>query len=309
MEITNLIKPHPLYRCKDSTSFIESLEEYISESLFELLSKFVIVENVYSVHLVSSIPLGIGTNMSDIDFYIIGKEDCLKLDNKRRDNSVKYSRSNTDTVIAECISVVNGVKFDFEILNLDRINELSFRLENSNPVYTLQELTVLSRLKTGWKLHIATDKCENLDYLTSLNSNKLNIYSSTFHYMVALSRFKDSINAIDNDKTSSLMMAKSCIENSYISYISSIGVPYPGQKWIRYMNPVTSPMKHCISKFFFDSLHLLFPSLNETDEAVNNYLKDVREFMLKTRALMEEDLEYKIAFSLNKQISTPKALT
>jgi hypothetical protein len=311
--------PHAFHECRGADEFRERFEAATGAAVRDIADGVIAPAAPKAIFLVGSLPLGMATSSSDIDFVVlIDSRAALLNENSalaNTDQQLQFS-NDTDALLAGMyLTQRAGIYVDLQVAITPEIRRVQSRLRRRGPELTENEIRILGRLSTGWLLW------QSDDYLKStavvLNDPALNIYVCTKSFVSALIHCRKGLKALDvDDLVLALQLGRSSVELAYLAYFASEGIPYLGAKWPAQIGGArAAPERLQRHPLLRESIPLLFPTYNPTtkDSAVQNllaaasaaqYLRDVGDFLASMQALIEQKTLYRIAFKACPQIGT-----
>jgi hypothetical protein len=91
---------------------------------------------------------------------------------------------------------------------------------------------------------------------------------------------------------------------AYLAYFASEGLVYLGVKWLAQLGFARGAQERLVRHpLLKEGLHLLFPVFGSNEAETARYLLEVGEFLKAMRALIEEQILFRIAFKACVQIA------
>jgi hypothetical protein len=300
--------PHSLHKCQSAVDFRQAFEAFAGFPVQNVADQIVIPGSPRAVFLVGSLPLGMSTSDSDIDFIVLIDQKTMLLDQTSAKGAntgqrVAFSNDSESLVAGNFITLVNGAQVDVTVVITPAIKSIHTRLRSRGPELNKNEIMTLSRLSTGWHLW------ESEDYLdsrgVSLTDPALDIYCCTRNFVLALLYRRKALKALSlGDLPVTLYLGHLSVEEAYSAYYASEGFSYLGVKWLSAVTRADGTVLERVPRHSLleQNVPLLFPSCEYKGEEAAEYLRAVREFLNSIRALIERKTLFRIAFAACPQI-------
>lgn len=301
----NALPPHTLYQCRSAQEFCTQFDVQTRCAVQHVADSLIVPEAERAIFLVGSLPLGMATDTSDIDFIVL-VDNREALSNSFSANSnmhLSFSNANDLLVAGEFVTMINGVALDVHIVVTSTVKQIYARLQCPRPMLSENEIKTLSRLSTGWLLW-QSDRYLDRNALT-LSDPALDVYCCTKNFALALTFLENALAARDlADVPLALHLGSSSVQMAYLAYFSSEGYSCLGRKWLAQIGHAVGAAERVSRQpLLKQSLHLLFPSIESTADDVAAYLHDVSQFLASIRRLIEIKPHLRNAFSSRPQIA------
>jgi hypothetical protein len=299
---------HSIHESKTPDQFCLAFEAQTNCSVRQIADAFIMPNAEYETFLVGSLPLGLGTGLSDIDLIVLidSREALLEqaLRTKNSRSFVSFSNDANPLSAGHLIYLVNGIEIEMNFILRPNVLGILKRLRAQGPELTEDEVLILGRLRTGW-LVTKSPKCP-YDDDSLLSDRTFDVYCATRAYVFA-EKFLEKARkcASEGDLLQSMHLARIAVEKSYDSFFASRGFPSLGVKWLQFLRQNSfMPSANSTGSLtvFKDNVWLLFPDSRMSGSALTGYLDAVHGFVARTRDVIEEDRLHKIAFSVCPQI-------
>ncbi|MGA4605127.1 hypothetical protein [Pseudoalteromonas maricaloris] len=306
-----------LFNSRDVDTFLDRFRENTKVDLQTLINKIANDTAVDSAYIVGSIPVGVGSRISDVDIYVIINKDInggnFAPDVLNMAEQVKWYSSDDDPlVIGEAIFIINGVKVDVELLRASGIESMCNRLGSSHTLLSDSDINVFGKIRAGWALPFPSGE---LGEKLSSKEKAFDIYVTTKCLFTAISWFNKSMIVSGNTYVHSVLLARYAVEQCFSAYFASIGYAALRAKWVQFLMQGACQLSEFdqgnFNKIRESGLSLLFPDFESTtnEEGFIKYLEKVRGFLLVTKKVLTSSPEYKIAISLNGEMSIPNLVS
>ena len=299
--------PHTLYECRTAEEFRARFETTIGRPVHQVTDGLIRSTAPKALFSVGSIPLGMGTRGSDVDVIVlVDSKDALENTNASVINGSQgaaFLNENDPLVAGSFLQLCAGVLVDFQIVIAPAIADIYGRLRRRSPELAETEVRILGRLRTGWLLW------ETAGYLErhSINSNDrtLPVYCCTRNFVTALTHQRKAERALElHDVALALQLGRACVEMAYLAYFATEGLVYLGVKWLAQLGFARGARERVVRHpLLQQNLHLLFPVFASTEAQAALYLREVGEFLGSIRALIEQQVLFRIAFKACVQIA------
>lgn len=293
--------PHSLHECTGSEEFCRRFETSTGQSIRQVTHQLVAPSAAKAVFLVGSVPLGMGTQGSDIDLIVLVDSKTALLEGSSRadrntDQRLSFANDCDSLRVGMSLMVINGVTVDVAVVIAASVKQVYVRLRAKGPELSEVEIMTLGRLATGWLLWQSDGYLERS--ALPLADPALAVHCSTKNFVSALQLRQKGLKALDLlDMPLALHLGRSSIEMAYLAYFASEGLSHLGAKWLAQIgfgrNATARLTRHPLLK---EGIRLLFPVFASDPEYVRAYLRDVSAFLTSMRGLIEEQTRFRIAF-------------
>jgi hypothetical protein len=297
--------PHTFHDCHNVDEFRRRFEEATGCPVQHTVDDIVAETAPKALFLVGSIPLGMASSASDIDFIALvdSRNALLNREGSIANNDRQLEFSNeTDALLAGMFLLQKaGVYLDVQVAITPEIHRVYSRLRRRGPELSESEIRTLGRLGTGWLLWQSEGYLER--NRTVLSDPMLGVYCCTKNFVSALIHRRKALKALDGDDiVLALHLGRSSVELAYLAYFASEGMPYLGAKWpaqVGHAREASERLsRHPLLK---QGTPLLFPSCQPGLTSAH-YLRDTGDFLTSMRRLIEQKTLFRIAFEACPQI-------
>ena len=299
--------PHTLYECQTAEEFRTRFEATTRRSVQQITDDLLKSETPGAIFVVGSIPLGMGTRGSDVDLIVLvdRREALARYNDLAVNDSQRASFLNeTDALTAGTFMQLHeGILVEAQVALTPAIRGVYTRLRRRSPELSEMEIRILGRLKTGWLLWETEGYLEHNSI--NWNDRTLEVYCCTRNFVTALTHQRKAAKVLElNDVTLALQLGRASVEMGYLAYFASEGLVYLGVKWLAQLGFARGAQERLVRHpLLKQSLWLLFPVFESTQEQATRYLRDVGEFLDSIRALIERQILFRIAFKACAQIA------
>lgn len=303
---------HSLHTCRNKDDFLAGFQKTCGCQIVAVISQFVPLEFVSGAVLVGSIPLGIGTEMSDIDIIVLlasaDQVDWIE-DATRGPAEIvfagKAAGEGGHLAVGEAVVLLNGVEVNLQFVLGPRVKETSDRLAVGRISLTQADVMVLSRLRTGWLLI----RSPNLpsDDAAQLVDEALDVHWAVTMLVFALGDLEDARAALADDRVVVYHLGRTAVEKSFTAYFASRGHAFIGTKWLRFLRLQLErggdgEDDRDLRALSSAGMSLLFPTPLNDPTAAADYLESVAAFYGNVRTRIERHVTYAAAVALCPQI-------
>jgi hypothetical protein len=305
---------HELHLCGGAVDFEAAFRREADTSISDLIASVAYPERVAAAILGGTIPLGVGSPISDVDLVLVIDDIEAIRDVPSNGRSTAVLRGNLvgeaeTLMVTEALTLVNGIEVDMQFVLLKRVKEVSLELSRATAWVSLsgQNTQILGRIRSGWILS-STERfqvaCSQL-----LTGRALDVHCATRYFIVALQDLEKAKAALLDDLAMALYLGKACVQGCCCAYFAGNGYPYLGNRWLRLLNPSKSPASRSIASKLGPlarrGVELVFPTLAQSRDAAGEYLKQVTEFAYDIKRMMEKDTAIRAALRLSPQVYDP----
>ena len=300
--------PHSLYECRTAEQFRSAFEVATGCSVEQVANHLIDPLAPKAVFLVGSLPLGMGTSGSDIDLIVlIDSRTALVSTDQHAANSNQHLEFSSDTntlLPATSMSLKKGILVEVQAALTPTIHDVYCRLKHRGPELSEVEIRTLGRLSTGWLLW------ETEGYLSrsgiDLRDPSLAVYCSTRSFVSALLQRSKAGRALERqDIPLALHHGRLSVEDTYLAYFASEGLPHLGSKWLAQIGHAHEAAQR-ISRhpLLIQGMHLLFPVLSTSVAETAQYLRHASDFVQAMQSLIEQRVRFRIAYAACPQIAS-----
>lgn len=280
----------PLYLAPDAQTLSMRLERAARCTILDMLARYVARDTIEGCVAVGAIPLGIGNRASGLHLVVLIQPP---------------SDDGAALPAAARAIVASGVQVQLEFMHTNAVLRLARQLSGANVEWDAHQAELMSRLKTGWVLSQNPVLEAALHQLRGDRS--LEIHCATKYMVVALKFLEDAVAALSDTKDLALHLGRLCVENCFTAFLAARGHAMLGREWLRYLahyRMVHSADTIC-EALSLSGMPLLFPERQLGEACEHDYLCRARAFVLETKAAIEKDVAFKLAFRLACQIYVP----
>jgi Nucleotidyltransferase domain len=308
----NLALPalHTLHECRSVEQFRSSLEAATGSPLERIVDHVVQAAAPKAIFVVGSIPLGMGTSGSDIDLVVLADGRTALVSGEERvansDQQIEFS-SESDMLLARTsLTLMQGILVEVQVVLTPTIHQVYRRLRRRGPELSEVEMRTLSRLSRGWLLW------ETAGYLQEsglyLRDPSLAVYCSTRSFVSALLQRGKAARALErSDIPLALHHGRLSVEDAYLAYFASEGLPHLGSKWLAQIGRAPDAAQRVARHpLLAEGIRLLFPTLFSSVADTAPYLREASDFVVAMRSLIERNIRFRIAYAACPQIASAR---
>jgi hypothetical protein len=292
---------HAMHECRSAQEFCVQFAASTGHSVQEITEQVVASAAPKAVFLVGSLPLGMGTAGSDVDFIVLVDDRTALIEHSGRlarntDQRLAFGNENDPLRSGEFLTVTNGVTVDVTVAITSGVKGVYERLRSKGPQLTESEIMTLSRLSTGWLLWQSGDYLQR--HALRLGDPVLDVHCGTSYFVSALSFREKGLKAIElGDVPLALDLGRSSVERAYLAYFASEGFSYLGAKWLAQIGHARgTPERLARHPLLGDGVRLLFPAYPCTAPDAASYLRETSTFLTSMRSLIEQKTLFRVAF-------------
>ncbi len=295
---------HELYKANNASEFLLMFEAYAGKNLGVCLQGLLAEDSVYDVILGGSLSSGTGTAASDVDLIVLIKDDYDAKQSQKDHGLLSFCSKSDPLILVEHIAFVNGLELNIELVYLSSILAIKHGIEQGNISLSKKDIQILGRVNKGWPLgkliSVFTPYVSPFD----TQDNSLDIYCASRYFVFCLKDLEDAKAAVADNLSLSIHLARLAVEKAFLSFYAFEGMVYLGSKWMRFVKKrirqeaYSSQVKTTLEQ----GLYLMFPEYSGNEAVVKDYIASVEQFTCALKALICEDIEFRIAFAGTKQI-------
>jgi hypothetical protein len=298
---------HTLHECRTVEQFRPRFEVATGCSIGQMTDHFVAASAPKAIFLVGSLALGMGTSGSDIDLIVLvdGRMALIRDDQRiaNSDQQMEFSNDADMLLASTSMTLKKGILVEVQVALTAAIHGVYRRLRRRGPELNEVEIRTLGRLSTGWLLWETEAYLEKSGL--DLSDPSLSVYCSTRSFVSALLQRSKAGRALGRgDIPLALHHGRLSVEDAYLAYFASEGLPHLGSKWLAQIGHAHDAAqriaRHSLLK---EGVHLLFPGLSSSAEAAQ-YLLDASDFVMSMRSLIERSARFRIAYAACPQIAS-----
>lgn len=300
---------HQLHLSQDADNFCRAFERHCGVAPSTLVENYIERNAISAIFLGGSIPLGIATGASDIDFIVLTTdEQSVRLNPTSIDARNIFSGISGDQTDSpqktNVVADFANLEIDINFIRYSDLIKISNTAKASNTKLTTDQVMLLSRIKTGWLIDCAQEVRDELNALSADDSlevrcsvnNLRNSFKAYGHAQVAASENPDL----------AIYLGRASVEWCFMALLASMGYAYPGEKWLKiFIRAVSSSgtsTEQQLAHLYDSGLQVLLPARTNTSAKVDSYLKDVGIWLTTVRTYIEQNPTYKLANRFCKQI-------
>lgn len=297
---------HRLHHCSSASAFVAEFTNRCAHSPLDVVNLFVKCEYVACVIVGGSLPLGIANAASDVDLYVLVNcevQNALWSAGSGTLYTGSFENGLGRTERATVVTSQCGVEVDVNVVELEWVRRLLSRTERSGAALTIEQVMVLSRIKTGWILDSGAEFKSSLEPL--LNSDALELRVSVGHLRNAVKAFGHAEVAAENDTLLSIYLGSAAVEWTFQAILAAAGIAYAGEKWLSLLHgPTLSAYVRDAQdpNLFAEGVSLLFPVPSESSGQTQCYLAAVSAWIDRARRVIERNVSHSAGNRLCKQI-------
>ena len=296
--------PPPFHRCQNGDQLRAALESALGRPLAAAVADQIAPAQLFAVVAGGSIPLGLASAASDVDLIAItGSPDQAEDQGPAAPLPAEFD--GTSGLLShgprfrEQIVRLEHIEIDLVSANYDDLLTTLQTLQRSSVALNLAEIRLLSRLKTGWWLHVAGHHEDALRPLR--HSRSLDVRASVWNYVGAVQDYDDAVAALEDAPPLAAHLGRLAVERAVAAYFAATGYAFLGTKWLRLLvvaheTPQRVALRHRLLELRTFSQDLLFPSAT-TRPAVAAHLQRVRALLIEARTLAETDPMIRVAYA------------
>lgn len=296
--------PHDLHLATTAGDFAQRFARRLGKSAEECARWFSPPDNNLAIVTAGSIPLGIGTQVSDLDMIVVvsSLQDVVSDQLDPRAHATFVGRVAEDGSAALHLNVVlmfEGVELDWHFIPVHRLRRLLAGVAVADMMLESENIRLLSRLMLGWTL--ASQTSYECDIGEELRSSPLSLRCAVKYWVAAAKALRGAEAALAEDLPLALHLARGCVEKAFEAYFAARGFPMVGDKWLRFLrlrglSAQSEPEFSLLSKSGVD---LLSPPGNSSAESVRRYVEEVRRFAGEMRGLIDRNPRCRLALRLS----------
>ena len=303
--------PHALHECQTAADFSAGFSELTGFDVRHVADHVLNPSAARAIFLVGSIPLGLGTSASDLDFIVLIEHRAQLVgqgvgESINTDQKLSFRNEGDSLLGGDFITVVRGVQIDITVALVPALNAVHARLRSKGPELSENEIRTLSRIATGWCLWQNEGYLQRRGVVTK--DSALDVYCATRNLVLAQLYRRKAAKALElGDVTLTSYLGRSSVEHAYLAYLASEGFAFVGPKWVAQIGRPTGALGKVMGPSLLgQSLPLLFPAYGASVSSSRQYLQDVSDFLLAMEALITKKTLFRIAFTACPQLRRAK---
>lgn len=299
--------PHSLYECSSGEEFGRRFEALTGLAVRNVADTLIAPTAPRAIFLVGSLPLGMATAGSDIDFVaLVDSQSALHAREDggiaNNDQSFAFSNESNALIVGTIVTMLSGLAVEVQAAVVPTISRVQRRLRTRGPWLSESEVQTLGRLSTGWLLWETEGYLERSG--VALQDSALEVWCATRQFVAALIHRRKAIKVLEfGDVPLTLHLLRSSVEAAYLAYFASQGLCYLGVKWLAMLGHAREAAarlrRHPLLE---EGIALLFPLHDVGVTGASQYLQRVSAFITSMRKLIEEKTLFRIAFHACPQI-------
>jgi len=298
---------HSLHECRNAAEFRAGFELSTGLSIQSVGDQVARSSAPKAIFLTGSVPLGMATKGSDVDFLVLvdSREALLRQEiptSTNTDQHLTFSNE-SDPLRAELrMTVTNGITVETVAAITPSVRQICIRLRRRGPELSDGEIMTLGRLRCGWLLWETAGYLERNQL--NLKDPAFDVYCSTRKFAFALIHRQKALRALElADIPQALHLGRCSVELGYLAYFASDGFSYLGTKWLAQLGSARDAAQRAgRHPLLAENLPLLFPTLSSGHGDAALYLTRVAEFLEHMRSLIEQKTLFRIAYAACPQI-------
>lgn len=298
---------HSLHECHTEEEFRARFRAAVGFSAESAADAIIAPETPKAIFLVGSIPLGVATSGSDVDFVVV-VDDKTSLSPRssgiaNSEQRIAFTNEGNSLVAGRFATSIGGVTVEVQVVVAPALCGVLKRLRNRGPELDESEIMILGRLGTGWLLWESPRYLERSGVI--LADPAFNVYCCTVHFVKALQLRRKAINAMElSDIPLVLHLGRLSVEAGYLAYFASEGFSYLGARWLAHLGYGRGARERLIRQpLLQQGIPLLFPQHASSLEEAGHYLQMTSDFLRSMRRLIETKTLFRIAFLTCPQIN------
>jgi hypothetical protein len=292
---------HSLHECRTGSEFIERLNVAVGGADAWHPQRFVSHGVLRGVFLGGSIPLGIGSPVSDVDLIAIVDAESSLPRNLPNDRNIVHKSIRTENT--SVIMLCRGIEIDINYVTAGRVEVIYERLLREGRLPPVSDMRLISRIRRGWILWSDPDLSTLVAELRSNSAVEIRCCVEAFVF--ALQLLDDAREALNDNLSLSLHLGRLAVEWAFKAHLATLGELYVGDKWLRLAGCAKDPFSPGQSYLFAEAERLFFPSRTEAPANTTRYLDEVACFLTAAREQVEQNPAFRVAFKLCPQIENP----
>ena len=305
----NVVVPalHALHECQTVEEFIPRFELASGCTVARIADHVVQATAPKAIFLVGSLPLGMGTSGSDVDLIVLVDSRTALVSAEERaansDQQLEFSNDNDMLLAGISLTLKQGLPVEIQVALAPTIQSVYRRLRRRGPELSEVEIRTLGRLSTGWILWQSEGYLQQ--HAGDLADPSLAVYCSTRSFVSCLLQRSKAARALERrDIPLALHHGRLSVEDAYLAYFASEGLPHLGSKWLAKIGHAYDAAQRTErDPLLTQGVHLLFPRLTPSVAEAADYLQDAGEFTAAMRHLIERRTRFRIAYAACPQIA------
>lgn len=302
--------PHSLHRSTNAKQFCLEFDALTGRPVESVADQLIAPSAPRAIFLVGSLPLGMGTGISDVDFMVLIDSPSVLLPYESShgangDRHLPLSEDSDALRAGVSITLDKGLVVDVTLVVAPMITQIYKALRKRGPELSDLEIRTLGWLSSGWLLW------ESDNYIARrgirLPDQALDVYCSTRNFSIALIFLRKAEKVLElTDIPLALHLGRSSVEMAYLAYFASEGLSYLGPKWLAQLGHARGSLDR-VSRYplLKEGIPLMFPSCESTIREAECYLREVSQFLASMRDLISRNALFQIAFDTCPQIFSP----
>ncbi|MEJ1962187.1 MAG: hypothetical protein WDO56_11845 [Gammaproteobacteria bacterium] len=299
-----------LYRARSAAEFREMFAGLAGVAVETLVFRLLPESSVCAILLGGSIPLGIGTEASDVDLIAVTEGDTVPLavaDEKMRVAFVGRSLDAAESLfLGTTVVLIEGVEVDIAFVRLAETLSTLERLERGDVAIPPDRGRQLARLRSGWVLW--QSPLFDSTMRPALRSLAFDVHACVNALVLGAKYLEDAFYALPRNVHAALHLGRCCVDRCFAGFLASRARPFIGERWIRYFESCIESLTHGLSAGqrarLQGGIALMFPACTDSSDEARHYLNLVEQFARDVRAIVELDLRYRIALGVCPQFNS-----
>lgn len=296
---------HDIHTSKNVEQFCARFEMETKCHPTNLVDNILRPDQPRAIFVAGSIPMGMATSISDIDFIVfVDSQDALlpgATSKKNSDSALTFSNDGDPLSVGHFIHLINGIEVDINIVLASKIEAITQRLKLPGPELSDGEVLTIGRLKKAWLISKSDGFLDHWDDF--LSDYSFEVLCATRFYWMSLKMLEKARKAASmRDFPVALYLARISAECVYWSYFASRGFCALGTKWLKFVTVFDFNGDDNAKHLFNGKIPLVFPQYQMDVAALEQHFETIVGFQRSGRATIEKDLRFKIAFAVCPQI-------
>ena len=299
---------HGLHECRSVDEFRMLFSAATGCAVRSIADHVVQATAPKAIFLVGSLPLGMGTSGSDVDVIVLVDDKSALLAREQltpnSDQALEFANDGDMLLAGISLSLKDGIPVEVQVALTPAIAAVYRRLRRRGPELNETEIRTLGRLSTGWLIWQSERYIQ--DSGVDLRDPSLAVYCATRSFVFSLLQRSKAARALERqDIPLALHHGRTSVEESYLAYFASEGLPHLGSKWLAKIGHAHDGAQRVADQpLLAQGVRLLFPTLSSSLADTDRYLRDASDFIMSMRRLIEQRVRFRIAFKACPQIAS-----
>lgn len=291
-------RQHDLHLASTAEQFAETFAGYMQGTDSWHPSAYLPARAMCALVLVGSIPLGMGSPVSDIDLVaIVSNRKHLPASFLGDPEIVYAARTGSDST--NVVAVRSGLEIDITYITLSWLKSTHRSIASPGSMPPPSDVSFLAQIRIGWPLEVADGFRSMLKKLS--DDPLIDVRSSVRSFVGALKTLEDASAARADSPVLALHLGRLAVERGLRALQAAEGLAGLGDKWLR-LGSRQERLRSPVAYFISIAEPLLFPPHDLRSRAVEAYLDNVTSFIATIRAHIETKPAFTVAYRLCPQI-------